>query len=183
MPPPTSTAWLADRAAACVAAGIPGERIAVDPGIGFGKTLTHNLADPRRSCALPRPAVAPAAWRFAQELHRAARPRRACPSDRLGGSLAAALGGACAGGAHILRVHDVGDTRQALAVHRASRRIDEASQRAGGVAGRRVTVVTVRAATGEDTGVPRCWVRRDGEDAEASCSAPTAFAAVPTPSR
>lgn len=36
--------WLADRVAVCVAAGIPAEAIVVDPGIGFGKQLAHNLA-------------------------------------------------------------------------------------------------------------------------------------------
>src|SRR5262249_40301081 len=46
--PAEVAAYLAQRVAACRAAGIPDDRIAVDPGIGFGKTLTHNaqiLAD------------------------------------------------------------------------------------------------------------------------------------------
>ena len=76
-------AFLAERAEAAVAAGIARERIALDPGIGFGKTLAHNLALLR---ALPRLARArpAAARRLAQALprhaHAAARsPRTAWP--------------------------------------------------------------------------------------------------------
>lgn len=109
--------WLARRAAACVAAGIPAERIAVDPGIGFGKTLAHNLAILRglgRYRELPYALLLGVSRKsFLSSLDRAVPAKQ-----RLGGSVAAAL--ACArGGAHILRVHDVGDTRQALAVEQA----------------------------------------------------------------
>lgn len=109
--------WLAARAAACVAAGIPADRIAVDPGIGFGKTLSHNLAvltDLGRYRHLPHALVVGVSRKsFIAALDRPLPPKR-----RLAGSLAAAI--ACAqGGAHIIRVHDVGETRQALAVYRS----------------------------------------------------------------
>lgn len=109
--------WLVRRAAACAAAGIPAEHIAVDPGIGFGKTLAHNLAILRglgRYRELPHALLLGVSRKsFLSSLDRAVPVKQ-----RLGGSLAAAL--ACArGGAHILRVHDVGDTRQALAVEQA----------------------------------------------------------------
>ena len=111
-------AWLASRLDACLAAGIPRERIALDPGIGFGKTLAHNL----RILAhldLYRPlGCALAHRRVAKKLHRPVerrtrRCRSGCP-DRLAAGLAAV-----ARGAHILRVHDVEETLQALAVWRA----------------------------------------------------------------
>lgn len=115
--------WLAGRAAACVAAGIPAERIAVDPGIGFGKTLAHNL---QIIAGLARYRDMPYAVLLgvSRKGFIAAVDRSVPPKQRLGGSLAAALVGVRAG-AHILRVHDVGDTRQALAVHRALAEVDE----------------------------------------------------------
>ena len=110
-------AWLAARGVACVAAGIPPERIAVDPGIGFGKTLAHNLAilgDLARYRDLPYALLLGVSRkRFIAALDRDMPPQR-----RLAGSLAAAI--ACVeAGAHIVRVHDVGETRQALAVYDA----------------------------------------------------------------
>ena len=75
-------AFLAERAEAAVAAGIPRERIALDPGIGFGKTLEHNLAL-LRAPAAPGRARPADARRLAQALPRHAhrpggrrRPRR-----------------------------------------------------------------------------------------------------------
>lgn len=107
-------AWLTGRVAACAAAGIPRERIAVDPGIGFGKTIEHNLAilgrlDAYRAldCAL---AIGVSRKSFIARLSRGEPPKR-----RLPGSLAAALA-AVNGGARIVRVHDVAATRQALSV-------------------------------------------------------------------
>lgn len=110
-------AYLAARVTACRAAGIPDDRIAVDPGIGFGKTLDHNLAllAGLDSFATLGVAVLVGASRksFLGRLGGGA------PADRrLGGSVAAALA-AAARGADILRVHDVGETVQALAVWRA----------------------------------------------------------------
>ncbi|MEO5335655.1 MAG: dihydropteroate synthase [Magnetospirillum sp. WYHS-4] len=106
--------YLADRVDACRSAGIPPERIAVDPGIGFGKTVDHNLAlvaglerFAELGCAL---LLGVSRKSFIGRLSRGEPP-----TDRLPGSLAAALAGV-ARGAHVLRVHDVADTAQALAV-------------------------------------------------------------------
>ena len=105
--------YFAERVAACLAAGIAPARIAVDPGIGFGKNDRHNLA----CCASWRCSMSsacPAARRVAQELHRPAQPRRGRRRSAWPGSLAAGLAGLDQG-AQILRVHDVAETRQALA--------------------------------------------------------------------
>ena len=109
--------WLVGRVTDCEAAGIGRERIAVDPGIGFGKTVDHNLdilaaLDEYESlgCAL---VVGVSRKSFIARLS-----RDESPKQRLPGSLAAALA-AVARGAHILRVHDVGETRQALSIWRA----------------------------------------------------------------
>ncbi len=109
--------FLARRVAACEAAGIERQRIAIDPGIGFGKTLAHNLALLRHldhfrrlGCAL---LIGASRKSFIARLS-----RNEPPPQRLGGSIAAALA-AVAGGAHILRVHDVAATAQALKVWRA----------------------------------------------------------------
>jgi dihydropteroate synthase len=110
-------AFLLERAEAAMAAGVARERIWIDPGVGFGKRLEHNLALLQ---ALPR--LVAHGWpvvlglsrkRFIQALD----PSAAEPSDRLGGSLAGALWGAQAGVA-MVRVHDVRETTQALAVWR-----------------------------------------------------------------
>jgi len=118
------TAFLADRARAALAAGVARDRIWLDPGIGFGKTLAHNLAliaGLDRLIALGFP-VALGASR--KGMIRAIDPAAANPGERLGGSLAIALAGARAGVA-MLRVHDVRETVQALRVAAA---IDAARQ-------------------------------------------------------
>ena len=105
------------RVEACRAAGIARGRIAVDPGIGFGKTAAHNLvllAD----LALFRSLGCPVLLGASRKSFIAAVAGEAPPQRRLGGSVAAALAGAAAG-ASILRVHDVASTVQALAVWRA----------------------------------------------------------------
>lgn len=110
--------YLAGRVGACEAAGIERSRIAVDPGIGFGKTLDHNLDILNkldRYLGIGCPVVLGASRKsFIGMIDEEAD----APAKRLGGSLAAALAGV-ARGAHILRVHDVYETRQALAVWRA----------------------------------------------------------------
>ena len=105
------------RIAACEAAGIPRQRIAVDPGIGFGKTLDHNLAILRDigifhglGCAL---LLGVSRKSFITLI-----AGEAAPKERLPGSLAAALAGLDRG-VQIVRVHDVAETVQALAVWRA----------------------------------------------------------------
>jgi len=104
---------LESRVEACERAGIPRERLVVDPGIGFGKTLAHNLAllgsltiFHGLGCAV---LLGASRKSFIGKL-------AMTPSDdRLPGSLSAALLGV-AQGVQILRVHDVAATRQALAV-------------------------------------------------------------------
>jgi dihydropteroate synthase len=105
--------FLAARAAACGAAGIGRERIVLDPGFGFGKTVDHNLALLARLddiAALGFPVLA--GWSRKSSLGRVTgRPAE----DRLPASLAAALL-AVQHGARMVRVHDVAATRDALAV-------------------------------------------------------------------
>lgn len=106
--------FLASRIAASVAAGIDRDRLIIDPGIGFGKTVEHNLAlmeGLRNLGALGLPVLLGAS----RKRFIAALDRHGNGGARLGGSIAAALAGA-ARGASILRVHDVAATRQALAV-------------------------------------------------------------------
>lgn len=110
--------WLAARAEVAMAAGVARERIWLDPGIGFGKTVEHNLALTARVDALTATGF--------QVLYGASRKRTILsidptatePLDRLGGSLALALA-AARGGAGIIRVHDVRETVQALKVQAA----------------------------------------------------------------
>jgi dihydropteroate synthase len=111
-------AFLLERARAAMDAGVDRQKIWLDPGIGFGKTVEHNLI---LIAALPRlvshgyPVVLGASRkRFLAALHRSAKDA----DGRLGGSLAAALAGAAAGVAAV-RVHDVRETVQALAVQAA----------------------------------------------------------------
>jgi len=105
------------RIEACERAGIPSARLIVDPGIGFGKTLQHNLAIIGAlsifhglGCAV---LLGASRKSFIGHLTGAEAP------DRLPGSIAAALLGA-AQGVQILRVHDVATTGQALAVWEAA---------------------------------------------------------------
>jgi dihydropteroate synthase len=104
--------FLADRVARAEAAGIPRSRIAVDPGIGFGKRTAENLAMIERLPILAGigcPVVFGASRkRFIGELSGVATAER-----RMAGSLAVALA-AAERGAAVLRVHDVAETVQAL---------------------------------------------------------------------
>lgn len=108
------TAFLAARIEVCVAAGIARENLIVDPGIGFGKRVEHNLAliaglDRLQSLGCPV-LLGASRKRFIGALDRDGPAR-----ERLGGSIAAALAG-YARGASIFRVHDVAATRQALKI-------------------------------------------------------------------
>ena len=106
--------YLSDRIAAAEAAGIPRERIAADPGIGFGKTLVHILtlmANLSIFHGLGVPLLVGASRkRFIGTARDGETPR-----DREPGSQAAAIA-AVAQGVQILRVHDIAGTRQALRV-------------------------------------------------------------------
>lgn len=109
---------LAARIAEAEAAGIARARIAVDPGIGFGKTLEHNLALLARLSlfhALGVPVLLGASRkRFIGTIGAEAEAARRMP-----GSLAVALQG-LAQGVQMLRVHDVAETRQAVSLWRAA---------------------------------------------------------------
>ena len=106
--------WLDGRLAACAAAGLARDRILVDPGIGFGKALGHNLeilAGLGLYHTLGVGILLGASRKsFIGKIDGSADPRR-----RLGGSLAAALDG-WGRGAQIVRVHDGAETVQALRV-------------------------------------------------------------------
>ena len=114
-------AFLAGRIEACKGAGIDPTRLIVDPGVGFGKRLEHNLAliaNLRRFSDLGAPVLVGASRkRFIAQLDAKGRDGEE-PETRIGGSIAAAVA-AAQNGAQILRVHDVAATRQALAVWRA----------------------------------------------------------------
>ncbi|MCV2489823.1 dihydropteroate synthase [Geodermatophilus sp. YIM 151500] len=106
-------AFLAERTRACLDAGIPPEHLVVDPGFGFGKTLSHNVAllaslDALTGLGVPVMVGLSRKSMLGQLTGRAA-------GDRLPGSLAAAVIAAQRGAA-VLRVHDVAATRDALAV-------------------------------------------------------------------
>src|SRR5215217_1137278 len=111
-------AFLLERPEAAIAAGVARDRIWLDPGIGFGKTLAHNLA---LMAALPRLGghgfrvlLGASRKRFIAALD----PLAGDAGNRLGGSIALALAGARAG-VTAVRVHDVRETVQALAVQAA----------------------------------------------------------------
>lgn len=109
-------AFLAERLEHAVGAGIAEERIWVDPGIGFGKTLEHNLELLRRLGELRelrRPLVIGTSRKsFIGGVDGSG------VEDRIGGSIASSVL-AAAEGADVLRVHDVAEMAQALAVTNA----------------------------------------------------------------
>jgi dihydropteroate synthase len=109
--------YLATRAGELVAAGVAPERISLDPGLGFGKTTAHDVELLRRLDeleALGFPVLVGASRkRFIGEITGVTEPR-----ERVAGSIAVALD-AVAKGATVVRVHDVAQTVQALAVARA----------------------------------------------------------------
>jgi dihydropteroate synthase len=106
-------AFLAGRVEAAMAAGVEEERIWLDPGIGFGKTAEHNLELLQRLSelgALGRPLVIGTSRKsFIGKLD------GSDAGERLGGTIASSVL-AAAEGAEILRVHDVAEVGQALAV-------------------------------------------------------------------
>jgi dihydropteroate synthase len=106
--------FLAERVRAAKQAGIAQEQIIIDPGIGFGKTLAHNLAllkNLQSLNSLGQPLLIGVSRKaFIGKILNAAGPE-----ERLEGSLAAAVA-AVLSGANILRVHDVSETVRALRV-------------------------------------------------------------------
>jgi dihydropteroate synthase len=117
-------AFLEERARFAVSAGVREERIMVDPGIGFGKTLEHNLELLRRLdeiVAIGFPVVVGTSRKsFLGRL-----TGRADPHDRVAATLATSVL-ALERGARVFRVHDVAPTRDALAVATATLRADGA---------------------------------------------------------
>ena len=115
---PTVVAFLLERAQAMLALGVAKERIALDPGIGFGKTVAQNfelLAHQKQLSALGYPLLV--GWSRKSSLGAVT----GCEvGERLVPSVAAALL-AVERGAQLVRVHDVGATVQALAVWRHAR--------------------------------------------------------------
>lgn len=110
--------FLAARVAACERAGIERGRIVADPGFGFGKTPEHNLALLKRLPEFARLGVPVlAGWSRKSSLGRITGRDT---GERLASSLAAALL-ALLGGARILRVHDVKETRDAVLMFQAWR--------------------------------------------------------------
>lgn len=111
--------FLAGRMAECEKAGIDPVRLAVDPGIGFGKTLEHNLqllAALPRLRELGRPVVVGASRKSMIGMLTGREV-----NERLAGSLAVAAY-ALMRGAHVLRVHDVAQTRDVISVIAALKR-------------------------------------------------------------
>ena len=115
------TDFLRERMHACISVGIHPDRIAVDPGIGFGKRVEHNLqlisAIPQLT-ALGRPVLIGVSRKsmFSTLLGRAV-------DQRLAGSIALATAAALAG-ASILRVHDVAESVDALKIVAALKQTD-----------------------------------------------------------
>jgi dihydropteroate synthase len=108
---------LAARVVAAEAMGIARSRIAVDPGIGFGKTAAHNLAL-IRGLSLFHGLGCPILLGASRKRFIGTYGMAAEAADRMPGSLAVALAGV-AQGVQMLRVHDVAETRQALRLWQA----------------------------------------------------------------
>jgi dihydropteroate synthase len=106
-------AFLAERLRVCLAAGIRPEHLVVDPGFGFGKTLSHNVAL-LASLADLRALGVPVMVGLSRKSVLGQLTGREV-GERLAGSVAAAVIAAQRGAA-LLRVHDVAATRDALAV-------------------------------------------------------------------
>ena len=109
--------FLLMRAELCLAAGIAREAIALDPGLGFGKSVAQNyelLARTSELAALGYPVLVGAS----RKSFLGAVTGRSDPEQRIIGSVVAAVA-AYGGGAHIIRAHDVGAHREALLVAHA----------------------------------------------------------------
>jgi len=108
--------FLLQRAAACINAGIDRDRIVIDPGIGFGKSLAHNLALLGAMQQFAGTGFAAMVGVSRKSMFKALLGRSS--EDRLVGSVVASLL-AAQRGATLLRVHDVRDTCDALRVWQA----------------------------------------------------------------
>ena len=111
--------WLEERIAAAEAAGIARDKILVDPGIGFGKSVAHNL-ELLNGIALLHGLGCPIVIGASRKRMIGALSNEAPADQRLAGSIALALK-AVEQGAQIVRVHDVPETVQALKIWRGLR--------------------------------------------------------------
>ena len=117
--------YLRTRRDALLAVGVEQERIAIDPGIGFGKTVEHNLqllAHARQFHALGCPVlIGHSRKRFLGEVlsRLGLSPASSCPTDRLADTLGVAISLARQG-VQVLRVHDVAAVREALVLFEAT---------------------------------------------------------------
>jgi len=111
-------AFLRERADALLAAGVAPERVTIDPGFGFGKTVAHNVALLRSITHLQRELGFPVLAGLSRKSMIGALTGRPV-EQRLAGSLGGALA-AVAQGARIVRVHDVAETVDALKVWNAA---------------------------------------------------------------
>jgi dihydropteroate synthase len=109
--------YLSERIAAAESAGIARAGIVVDPGIGFGKTLQHNLALIRR-LSLLQGLGCPVLLGVSRKGFVGRLSGEATPDRRAAGSIAAGLAG-LGQGVQMLRAHDVAETVQAVRVWRA----------------------------------------------------------------
>jgi len=116
--------FLMQRVAAAQAAGVAEDKLLIDPGIGFGKTVEHNLAllaSLGRFVATGyRVLLGASRKRFVEHISPATCAGLDPSADRLGGTIAATLAGQAAG-VSIIRVHDVRENRQAIEVADAIR--------------------------------------------------------------
>ena len=110
--------YLNERVAACEAAGIARARLVLDPGFGFGKTLPHNIALMQHLGSLLRGSGLPLLIGVSRKRMIGDLTGEQDAAARVHGSVAAALA-AVARGAHIVRVHDVKATADALKVWQA----------------------------------------------------------------
>lgn len=106
--------YLLDRIESCEQAGIPRHNICVDPGVGFGKSLSHNLEVLSR-LSLFHGLGCPVLLGTSRKSFIGQLDPQAAPKERLGGSLASIISG-WRQGMQIVRVHDVRDSVQALSV-------------------------------------------------------------------
>ncbi|NBR53559.1 MAG: dihydropteroate synthase [Rhodobacteraceae bacterium] len=109
--------WLAGRIEAAEAAGIKRDKIITDPGIGFGKTLQHNVSL-LQNLSIYHDLGCPILLGASRKRFIGTIGNAPDPLDRVAGSVAVALHGA-AQAVQMLRVHDTFETRQALSLQQA----------------------------------------------------------------
>lgn len=111
--------WLEERVDAVEAAGVPRDKILVDPGIGFGKSLSENI-EIINNLSLYHAIGCPILFGASRKRMIGALSNEASVEARLGGSVFLAMK-AVEQGAHVVRVHDVPETVQAIHVWRGLR--------------------------------------------------------------